>query len=72
MFVIEKFVDSNSDEYEKCRIQVSNSTVQQLRSRLACLVSDLYIYANRRTPFHETFCSTAEWLWPITGKIQNK
>lgn len=67
MHIIAKFVDPSSEEYEKCRVQISNSTILKLRHRIAGLLSDLFIYARHPAPFHATFISTAEWLWSIVG-----
>ena len=59
----------DSQEFEICRLQVTNSTEAQLRHSLACLTSDIYILHEHHIPKYDQYASNGGWLHPLVGKI---
>ena len=68
MLLLEQFVPPGSEEYEMCRLQVTNSTTKQLRHRLASFCSELHLISNNLAPVYEKYISDAGCTWSLTGK----
>ena len=68
MEVIERFIPTDSAEYETCRLQVTNSTELQLRHALAMFCSDIKIVSDHDIPTYTQYISNAGFLWPLVGK----
>ena len=68
LWIIERYVPSDTPQYEKCRLIVSNSTLQQLRHRLACFLSEIFILNKHKTPLYDSYISNGLFLWSLTGK----
>ena len=65
--IIERFVPTDSAEYETSRLQLTNSTELQLRHSLAMLCSDIKIVNDHNIPTYTQYISNAGFLWPLVG-----
>ena len=66
MSILAVFFPHDSDELEMCHAQISYSTTNELKRRLAHFVCDLWVWQNTMIPLgHEVVDCTV--LWGLVG-----
>ena len=67
--IVGELIPTDSHAYELCRLAISNTSLRQMKHRVATILSDFYTFANNNITPYLQYLGCGECLWPLIGKI---
>ena len=72
MVMVGELVPIDSPAFEVCKLAISNTSLRQMKHRMATTFSDFFTFANNNTTPYLQYLGCGTCLWPLIGEFINK